>query len=207
LSAFVRLSTERVLQEALEQEQAEALGRSRYERQPLPHGYRNGYEEGTVTPAEGVSRLQLPQVRGLREPYRATLWAALGRTSDVLTRLIVEMYAGRMSQRAIESALENALGQFVVSQSAGSDITDRLAHEYEVFRTRDLSGLDMAYLCMDPVYAPLRRRGARRTSCVSGASVSMAGRRCSPCRPPIVRAMRAVWRCYGTWSSVASRPR
>ena len=31
LSTLVRLSTERVLQEALEQEQAEALGRGRYE--------------------------------------------------------------------------------------------------------------------------------------------------------------------------------
>ena len=80
LSALVRLSTERVLQEALEQEQAEALGRSRYERQPTPQGYRNGYEDGTVKTAEGVFRLQLPQVRGLREPYRSTLWAALGRT-------------------------------------------------------------------------------------------------------------------------------
>ena len=32
LSTLVRLSTERVLQEALEEEQAEALGRGRYER-------------------------------------------------------------------------------------------------------------------------------------------------------------------------------
>ena len=36
LRALVRLSTERVLPEALAQEQAAALGRSRYERQPLP---------------------------------------------------------------------------------------------------------------------------------------------------------------------------
>jgi transposase-like protein len=97
LSALVRLSTERVRQEALEHEQAEALGRSRYERQATPQGYRHGYEEGTVKTAEGAFRLQLPQVRGLREPYRSKLWAALGRTSNVLTRLIVEMYAGGMS--------------------------------------------------------------------------------------------------------------
>jgi transposase-like protein len=68
LSAFVRLSTERIRQEALEQEQAEALGHSRYERQPTAQGYRNGSEDGTVKTAEGVSRLQLPQVRGRREP-------------------------------------------------------------------------------------------------------------------------------------------
>ena len=91
LSAFIRLSTERVLQETLEQEQTAALGRGRYERQEPPHGYRHGSEEGTVKTAEGVLRLQLPQVRGLREPYRSTLWAALGRTSDVLTTLIIAM--------------------------------------------------------------------------------------------------------------------
>ena len=42
LSALGPLSPERVLQEALEQEQTEALGRSRYERQATAQGYRNG---------------------------------------------------------------------------------------------------------------------------------------------------------------------
>ena len=42
LSTLVRLSTERVLQEALEEEQAEALGRERYERRARECGYRNG---------------------------------------------------------------------------------------------------------------------------------------------------------------------
>jgi transposase-like protein len=108
LSALVRLSTERVLQETLEQEQAEPLGRSRSERQPMAHGDRNGYADGTVKTAAGGFRLQRPQVRGRRAPYRSTLWAALGRTRDVFTRLIVEMSAGGMSQRAIESTLEKA---------------------------------------------------------------------------------------------------
>ena len=54
LSTLVRLSTERVLQEALEHEQAEVLQRGRYERGGNEHGYRNGYERGTVKTAEGV---------------------------------------------------------------------------------------------------------------------------------------------------------
>jgi transposase-like protein len=172
LRALIRLSTERVLHEVLEQEQTEALGRSRYERQPRAQGYRNGYEDGTVKTAEGVFRLQLPQVRGLREPYRSKLWAALGRTSEVLTRRIVEMYAGGMAQRDIESALEKALGQCVISKSAVSDITDRLSHEYEAFRTRDLSGFDLASLFMDTVYEPLRRWGSKTgILCVWGICV------------------------------------
>jgi hypothetical protein len=69
-----------------------------------------------------------------------------------------------MSQRDMESALEKALGQCVVSQHAVSDMTDRLPHAYEAFRTRDLSGFDLAYLFMDTVYEPLRRWGKKQLS-------------------------------------------
>src|ERR1700752_828178 len=100
LSTLVRLSTERVLQEALEQEQATALGRGRYEaRSEQEGGYRNGYEPGTLKNAEGVLRGKLPQIRGREEPYRSPLWRQVATTSDVLKRLIVEMYVGGMSQR------------------------------------------------------------------------------------------------------------
>jgi putative transposase len=161
LSTLVRLSTERVLQEALEQEQAEALGRERYERRDGELGSRNGYEAGTLKTAEGVLRVQVPQIRGRDEPYRSELWSQVAKTNDVLKRLIVEMYAGGLSQRDIESGLEKALGQFVLSQSTVSELTDPLTQEYEAFRTRDLSGYEVAYLFMDAVYEPLRRWGSK----------------------------------------------
>jgi putative transposase len=165
LSTLVRLSTERVLQEAWEEEQAQALGRGRYERGSNEPGYRNGYEAGTVKTAEGVLRVQVPQIRGREEGYRSPLWSQVGRTSDVLKRLIVEMYAGGLSQRDIEYGLEKALGQFVLSKSAVSELTDSLAQEYEAFRTRDLSGYDVAYLFLDAVYEPLRRWGSKTGVC------------------------------------------
>jgi transposase-like protein len=102
LSMLVRLSTERVLQEALEHEQAETLGRARYERRAGSQGSRNGYEDGTLKTAEGVLRLKVPQSRGCEEPYRSELWSQVAKTSEVLQRLIVEMYAGGLSQRDIE---------------------------------------------------------------------------------------------------------
>jgi transposase-like protein len=138
LSTLVRLSTERVLQEVLEQEQATALGRERYAARGEEGGYRNGYENGTLKTAEGVLRVKLPQIRGREEPYRSPLWRQVATTSDVLKRLIVEMYVGGMSQRDIEASLENALGQFVLSKSTVSELTDTLSEEYEVWRMRDL---------------------------------------------------------------------
>jgi putative transposase len=161
LSTLVRLATERVLQEALEQEQATALGRGRYESRGEQLGYRNGYENGTLKTAEGVLRVKLPQVRGREEPYRSPLWRQVATTSDVLKRLIVEMYVGGMSQRDIESSLERALGQFVLSKSTVSELTDTLSEEYEAWRMRDLSQEAVAYLFIDTVYEPLRRWGQK----------------------------------------------
>jgi transposase-like protein len=168
----VQLATERVLQETLEQEQAEVLGRGRYERQAAARGYRHGYEDGTLRTAEGVLRVKVPQVRGLEEPYRSQVWTHVAQTSDRLKTLIVEMFVGGMSQRDIEAALEKALGQFVLSKSAISTMTDTLSQEYEAFRTRDLSGYDVAYLFLDTVYAPLRRWGSQTgVMCVWGICV------------------------------------
>src|SRR5262252_1009493 len=74
LSLLVRLSTERILQEALEQEQADALGRGRYEARGEKLGYRNGDTEGRLKTGEGIVRVKVPQIRGQDEPYRSQLW-------------------------------------------------------------------------------------------------------------------------------------
>jgi putative transposase len=161
LSLLVRLSTERILQEALEQEQAVALGRGRYEARGESVGYRNGYENGTLKTGEGILRVKVPQIRGQAEPYRSQLWSNVSHTSEVLKKLIVEMYVGGMSQRDIEQGLEKAVGHFLVAQSTVSDIAQSLAEEYEAFRTRDLRQEPVAYLFMDTVYEPLRRWGQK----------------------------------------------
>ena len=47
------------------------------------------------------------------------------------------------------------------SKSTVSELTASLAQEYEAFRTRDLSGSEVAYLFIDAVYEPLRRWGSK----------------------------------------------
>jgi putative transposase len=161
LSLLVRLSTERLLQEALEQDQAVALGRGRYEARGENMGYRNGYENGTLKTGEGILRGKVPQIRDQAEPYRSQLWGNVSRTSAVLKKLIVEMYVGGMSQRDIEQGLEKAVGHFLVSQRTVSEMAESLAEEYEVFRTRDLRQEPVAYLFIDTGYEPLRRWGQK----------------------------------------------
>jgi putative transposase len=161
LSTIVRLSTERILQEALEQEQAAALGRGRYEARGEKLGYRNGYEKGTLKTAEGIFQVQRPQIRGRDEPFRSALWGQMAPTSDVLKRLIVEMYVGGMSQRDIEYSLESALGHFVLGKSTVSELSATLSEEYDAWRIRDLGQETVTYLFIDTVYEPLRRWGQK----------------------------------------------
>lgn len=180
LSTLVRLSTERVLQEALEQEQAETLGRTRYERRAEGQGYRKGYEDGTRKTAEGGRRLKVPQVRGREVPSRSQLWSNLATPSDVRKSLILEMYAGGLSQRDMEYTLEKALGQVVLSKSTVSELTDSLTQEYEAGCSRELSGYEVAYLFIDTVDEPRRRWGSKTgvlcvwAICVDGRKVLLS---------------------------------
>jgi hypothetical protein len=91
LSPSVRLSTERVVQEAVAHEPAEALGRGRYEARGEKLGYRHGYENGTRKTAEGGLQVKLPQIWGREEPSRSALWRQGATTREVLKRLIGEM--------------------------------------------------------------------------------------------------------------------
>jgi transposase-like protein len=126
LSTIVRLSTERILQEALEHEQAQALGRGRYEARGEKLGYRNGDEKGRLKTAEGIFQVQLPQIRGQEEPLRSAFWGQMASTSDVLKRLIVEMDVGGLSQRDSEYSLASALGHFVRGKSTVSELSATL---------------------------------------------------------------------------------
>ena len=131
LGALMRLSAELVVQEALEKETAERLGRGYYERreedEPL-RGYRNGYESGRLRTAEGEITVQVPQVRDWVEesPYRSRLMKFLKGNSDVLERLAVEMYARGLSVRDIEDTLRDATGDPLLSRSAVSELSETL---------------------------------------------------------------------------------
>ena len=109
LSEFIKLSVEKNLQELLEKEQEDALGRARYQRGGASGVYRNGYEPGKLKTGEGVMEVEKPQIRGLEEPYCSEIWLRLRTTSEQLRQLVMEMYTLGMSTRDVEQALEKSL--------------------------------------------------------------------------------------------------
>ena len=64
------------MQQAIEQEVTDYLGRERYARQAKVNGYRNGYKPGRIRSAEGEIALAVPQVCGSGEPYRRGCWSS-----------------------------------------------------------------------------------------------------------------------------------
>jgi putative transposase len=168
LSHLAHLGLGYLVQQALEQEQEDFLGRGRYERRgegtgDRPARYRNGYEEGKLKTAEGEVSVRVPQVRGTSSsPYRSRLMEFLGGNSEALERLVVEMYARGLSTRDVEECFRDEFsGELMISRSAVSEITDRLWEDYRAFCERDLLGIEVEYLFLDAVYESLRRYGAK----------------------------------------------
>jgi hypothetical protein len=106
ISTLADLGLRYIAQHGLEQEQEDFLGRAHYERRAdrAPRGYRNGYEDASIKTAEGEAAVRVPQVRDRDEPYRSKLMGFLDGNSDVLERLVVEMYARGLSTRASRTA-------------------------------------------------------------------------------------------------------
>lgn len=70
-SSMVRQAARLIVEEALEAEAEEALGRGYYKRGAQVRGYRNGYRTGRVKSAEGAIEFAMPQVSDTAEPFRS----------------------------------------------------------------------------------------------------------------------------------------
>lgn len=99
-----------------EQEQADFVGRDRYER-GAGNGLRNGYEPARIRTGEGNVAVQVPQVRAASEPFHPKLLAFLAGNSEVLERLVAEMYARGLSTRDVEDCFRDATGELVISKT------------------------------------------------------------------------------------------
>jgi putative transposase len=151
-SELVRLAARLIIEEALEGEAADALGRDYYVHGAAPGaGYRNGYRTGRLKSAEGSVEYGAPQIADRAEPFRSKVRAILGSRTEELEALAVEMYARGLSTRDIEALFADGSGRSLLSRTAVSEITERLWAEYEGFASRDLSEFEVVYLFVDGI--------------------------------------------------------
>jgi putative transposase len=162
---IVREATRLMIEQALEAEVEQAVGRRYYAHgkgaeDDGPRALRNGVRRGRIDSAEGVIEFDVPQVRGL-SGWSSDVRAALAGKSEELTRLAVEMYARGLSMRDIEAAFTDGAGRCVLTRSAASAVCERLWGQYQAFAQRDLGALDIVYLFVDGVAERLHLGQAR----------------------------------------------
>ena len=148
----VRLAARLIIEEALEGEARDALGRDYYARGASPGmGYRNGHRAGRVKSAEGAIDYCAPQIAKRAEPFRSRIREILGGRTEALEALAVKMYARGLSTRDIEALFADEAGKPLLSRPAVSEITERLWAEYEAFASSDLSEFEVVYLFVDGI--------------------------------------------------------
>jgi transposase-like protein len=149
-SELVRFAARLILEEGLEGEATDALGREYYVRSGIPGaGYRNGYRTGRLKTAEGMVEYAAPQISDRAVPFRSRLREIIRGRTEELEALAVEMYARGLSTRDIEALFADEGGRSLLSRTAVSEITERLWAEYEAFASRDLSEFAVIYLFID----------------------------------------------------------
>ena len=151
-SELVRLAARLIIEEALEGEARDALGRDYYARGATPGaGYRNGYRPGRVKSAEGAIEYSAPQIANRSEPFRSHIRETVRGRTEELETLAVEMYARGLSTRDIEAVFADSDGRSLLSRTAVSEVTERLWAEYEAFAGRDLAEFEITYLFVDGI--------------------------------------------------------
>jgi transposase-like protein len=178
IEAIGRLGARLILQQALEEELSEFLGRERYERRGEPVSHRNGYERVTVKTTAGPLELSRPRVRNA---------SALGFASEIvgkgvarthaLEALVIVSFLRGLSVRDVEAALEEAFDGPVVSKSTVSRICADTRERYRAWCDRRLGEHDLVYLFLDAVYLKLRPDDTPAEGVLVAWGVTLEGRK------------------------------
>jgi putative transposase len=176
-SALLRLATRLIVEEALEAEVEDALGRGYYAHgAALGAGYRNGYRTGRLKTAEGPIGYAAPQVADRDEPFRSALRTGLQGRTEALEDLAVELFARGLSTRDIADVFTDRDGRPLLSRAAVSQLSERLWAEYQTFAQRDLAEHDIVYLFVDGIAERLRP-GQPREPVLAAWGIARDGRK------------------------------
>jgi putative transposase len=174
-SELMKLATRLIVEEALEGESRDAVGRDYYEHgAEAGQGYRNGVRSGRLKTAEGFVEYSAPQVAGRDAPFRSEIREHLKGRTEALEDLAVELLARGLSVRDIEDAFKDESGRLLLSKTAVSEIGERLWADYQEFATRDLGEYEIAYLFIDGI-AERIRPGQRREPVLAAWGFTASG--------------------------------
>jgi transposase-like protein len=157
LEAFARAKIREHLQDLLEQELTEWLGREKSERKQSVSeqpGYRNGYgKPRRFAMSGGTIEIRRPRVRDLGERFESRVLPMFKRHSKEVGDLIPELYLHGLASGDFELALRELLGEGApLSASSLQRQKTKWEGEYEQWKSAAIEQKDWAYFWADGIY-------------------------------------------------------
>ncbi len=157
LDDWVREHVRQFIQQALEDEVSELLGRrksARRARVDAPRGYRNGYGKlRRVTLSCGTVTVRRPRVREVEERFESRVLPLFKRKSQAVGDLLPELYLHGLAQGDFELALRGLLGAGApLSGSTVARLKAKWQADLEAWQTRRLDDVEVVYLWVDGIY-------------------------------------------------------
>jgi putative transposase len=173
-----RLGARLILQQALEDEVTEFLGRARYERAGEPVSHRNGYEPRKLRTTSGTVELERPRVRDAsRLGFESRLLGKHVTRTYALESLVIGSFLRGLSVRDVEAVLEETFDEPVSSRSTVSRILGDTRERYRRWCRRRLDGHDLVYLFCDAIYLKLHPDDTPAEGVLVAWGVTLEGRK------------------------------
>jgi putative transposase len=157
LEDYIRQRAQELIQELLEQEVTELLGRGKSERRAVVDaapGYRNGHgKPRRLTLGSGTVTVRRPRVRDVEERFESRVLPLFVRRTEQVSDLIPELYLHGLAEGDFELALRGLLGEDApLSASTVARLKMKWQAEMAAWNARRLDELEVVYLWVDGVY-------------------------------------------------------
>jgi len=152
LDQLILLGAQKMIEQGLEAEIQEHLGRQRYERKGNDKNkqYRNGYsKERHITAPIGSMSIRSPR---LREPFESQILGRYQRLSDQMQMLVPDLYLHGLSSGDFQQCFQGILGPSApLSQTSILRMKKDWEEEYQLWKKRRLEK-EYLYVWADGVY-------------------------------------------------------
>jgi len=157
LESWVRGKVQGFVQELLEAEVTELLGRNKSERIAAVDsavGYRNGRgKPRKLTMSSGTITVRRPRVRGVDERFESRVLPLFKRRTEEVNELLPELYLHGLAAGDFDLALRGLLGEEApISANTVARLKEKWEGELASWNARRLDDLEVVYLWGDGIY-------------------------------------------------------
>lgn len=155
LEPFIRTKIQELIQQLLEQEVGEHLGRGRYERRDDGQvGYRNGYGKARRLAMQGGTiTVRRPRVRELDDEFVSRVLPLFARHTREVGVLLPELYLHGLALGDFELAVRGLLGDGApLSPSSIDRLRSQWQREFDGWRAQRLEDRELVYVWADGIY-------------------------------------------------------